>query len=235
MKRLSQGQSGTQEPSTEPSLASSNTQPHGSTALVGLTKKRRQQVTLPHRDPENDAARIMPSMTPRLRSLMEMQATPTLADGQDLLHLEKAIVILLWPIDQPRLIGKITVCLSHYYMPDLPAPVAEGVIRDWVADLEEFPEMAVDESFQAWRRSESRRPTISDIRRRCQDYVRPTRKTLARVMAQISKIEWNDDDGPVTSWTDEQYQIVGKYEDYTKQSLALSGARKIGEAMGLAV
>ena len=44
-----------------------------------------------------------------------------------------------------------------------------AIAQDWLADLSEFHETLVAESCQEWRRAESRRPTIADIRRICMD------------------------------------------------------------------
>lgn len=78
----------------------------------------------------------------------------------------------LAPTPHHRVLGRVTVALAHWYVPDMPGAVFKGVMGDWATDLAEFPEWAIEEAFAYWRRAEHKKPQISDIRARCQRAVR---------------------------------------------------------------
>lgn len=49
----------------------------------------------------------------------------------------------------------------------MPASVREAQALDWLADLREFGPDTVSRACGEWRRTQSKRPTIADIRRLC--------------------------------------------------------------------
>lgn len=54
--------------------------------------------------------------------------------------------------------------LTHYWTAAEPIGMREAQARDWIEDLCEFIPAQVDEACRRWRRSQSRKPTIADIR-----------------------------------------------------------------------
>jgi hypothetical protein len=59
----------------------------------------------------------------------------------------------------------ITSLLSHYWTGDDPEPTRRMQLRDWIEDLAEFTSSQVQWAAREWRRTQSLRPTIADIRR----------------------------------------------------------------------
>lgn len=62
---------------------------------------------------------------------------------------------------------RVTTLLSHYWTAADAPEVRKLQLSDWLDDLDQFPAHVVATSCQDWRRTESRRPTIADIRRVC--------------------------------------------------------------------
>lgn len=54
--------------------------------------------------------------------------------------------------------------LSHYWTAAEPAGVRQAQAEDWIEDLSEFLPSHVAEACRRWRRTQSRKPTIADIR-----------------------------------------------------------------------
>lgn len=57
--------------------------------------------------------------------------------------------------------------LSHFGTTDEPLAVRRSIARDWLEDLAEFSPAQVQSAGREWRRTQSMRPTIADIRRLC--------------------------------------------------------------------
>lgn len=62
---------------------------------------------------------------------------------------------------------RVTTLLNHYWTAADDPAVRKLQIHDWLDDLSEFPAAWVAEACQEWRRSQSRRPLISNIRELC--------------------------------------------------------------------
>src|SRR6185437_6725921 len=62
---------------------------------------------------------------------------------------------------------RIATLLAHYWTPNDSPELRKLVAADWMSDLKEFPADVVSAACQDWRRSEARRPTPADIRKRC--------------------------------------------------------------------
>ena len=179
MKPSSQVRVDTRKPSTAQSRALSSTPPHGSVVVAGSTqtvanlyerKERREEAQV------EAALLIKPSMTPRLKSLLENETQPVESDGESIFRTLDYCRLMLLRIEPDRLVGRITVALAHYFVPDMPEPVMRGVLEDWKSDLEEFPEWAVADGFTGWRRREAKKPMPMHIRQRCQSVVRDDRE-----------------------------------------------------------
>lgn len=57
--------------------------------------------------------------------------------------------------------------LNHYGTVDEPLAVRRSIARDWLEDLAEFTPGQVAWAAREWRRTQSMRPTIADIRTLC--------------------------------------------------------------------
>lgn len=62
---------------------------------------------------------------------------------------------------------RVTTLLSHYWTAGDDPAIRRLQIHDWLADLGEFPAAIVADACQRWRRTESKRPTIADLRKLC--------------------------------------------------------------------
>ena len=65
---------------------------------------------------------------------------------------------------QQTITKEIAKLLAHYYIPGLDPALEKAVARDWVRLLSEFAPEEVSKSCEKWLKTESRRPTIADIR-----------------------------------------------------------------------
>lgn len=57
--------------------------------------------------------------------------------------------------------------LSHFWTADDPPAMREAQIGDWIEDLIQFGPDTVSRACGEWRRTQSKRPTIADIRKLC--------------------------------------------------------------------
>ena len=69
----------------------------------------------------------------------------------------------LKPAPRGKLSARVTILLSHYFVPDLPVAAQTAVIEDWVAALAEFPWWAIEQACGEWLRTQRRKPTPADI------------------------------------------------------------------------
>lgn len=63
----------------------------------------------------------------------------------------------------------ISRLLSHFWTADDPEPARQAQIEDWIGDLIEFGAETASRACAEWRRGQSQRPTIADIRKLCID------------------------------------------------------------------
>lgn len=61
----------------------------------------------------------------------------------------------------------ISRLMNHYWTMDDPPAIRRAQAEDWIADLVEFAPAMIEAACVEWRRTETRRPTIADIRQRC--------------------------------------------------------------------
>lgn len=95
----------------------------------------------------------------------------------------------LAPTPKSHVLGRVAVAFAHWYVPDFDPAVAKGLMNDWATDLAEYPEWALDEAFAKWRRTESKRPHISDIRDLCRRAIRKADHERYRLKAIIKVAE----------------------------------------------
>lgn len=70
--------------------------------------------------------------------------------------------------DDRQIASLIARLLLHFWSPqDLPEGARKAMAEDWLADLREFGPDIVAEACSRWRRSETRRPAIANIRQFC--------------------------------------------------------------------
>ena len=72
--------------------------------------------------------------------------------------------------------------MSHYWAADEPQAVRKAQLADWIDDLREFPAAIVAQAVAEWRRAQSKRPAISDIRFICKEMTPPRRPTNAPLL-----------------------------------------------------
>lgn len=93
--------------------------------------------------------------------------------------------------NRTKIAGHITRLLAHFWAANEDSRLRAALAQDWLADLCEFSESVVADACQAWRRSESRRPTIADIRLRCierRQYQQPTEPAPVLDRAAAAKV-----------------------------------------------
>ena len=63
--------------------------------------------------------------------------------------------------------GEITRLMSHYWTANEDTRLRAALANDWLEDLRGFPAHVVANACVEWRRGQTRRPTIADIRKLC--------------------------------------------------------------------
>lgn len=112
----------------------------------------------------------------------------------------EALDYLLAPPSSPdRVMAKVATLLSHYYAPDMDEAQQTAVMLDWWEDLREFPQWAIDQACDLWRRNEpDRRPNPAAIRRECERNVMHLRKLHRKLRAVWDfRLEHGGDDSPM--------------------------------------
>lgn len=62
---------------------------------------------------------------------------------------------------------RVAILLNHYWINDMPDALRARLAADWVNDLAEFPAVVVAGACDEWRRAQTKRPVIADIRALC--------------------------------------------------------------------
>lgn len=152
------------------------------------------------------AAALTPSLPPALRQVLEQGTTARILSaerggGIELVEqpdwqppaieeslqniataAQEALLAHLDPIDEAKLGFTIGVFLAHRWLgrPEQPPSdlVAEALAGQWVDDLSEFPQWAVDKACRDYRRRVKFHPTIADIVERCEAAVAEDRRSL---------------------------------------------------------
>lgn len=71
--------------------------------------------------------------------------------------------------NRTRIAAHISRHLSHFWAANEDSRLRAAIAQDWLADMGEFHESVVAEACQEWRRAETKRPTIADIRKLCME------------------------------------------------------------------
>ena len=87
-----------------------------------------------------------------------------------------------------RVGAEISRLLSHYWSTSEDQHLREAQAKDWLADLKEFPPEVVAEACGDWRRGETKRPMIADIRQRCFDVIERNRPVPAAPRPDTEKM-----------------------------------------------
>lgn len=70
--------------------------------------------------------------------------------------------------------------LGHYWAANEDTRLRAALAQDWLGDLREFTATVVADACREWRRAETKRPTIADIRRLCQELQPPQQPPAPR-------------------------------------------------------
>lgn len=100
-----------------------------------------------------------------------------------------ALLDHLCAIDEARLgaaIGKLRSHRWRYNAVAHSAAVELALSADWIEDLCEYPEWAIEEAFRTWRRTYDEYPTIAGIRRLCEAAVAEDRLSLRLITKLLS-------------------------------------------------
>lgn len=78
--------------------------------------------------------------------------------------------------NETKIAGHVSRLMSHFWTANEDPRLRAAQAQDWLEDLAEFHEALVGEACRDWRQSETRRPTIADIRKLCSDKADPWHK-----------------------------------------------------------
>ncbi|MBI1425795.1 MAG: hypothetical protein GC149_20410 [Gammaproteobacteria bacterium] len=87
----------------------------------------------------------------------------------------------LQPADTKAILGHVIVLLRQYYVAELPPEIHEGLARQWVSVLKEFPEWAIENAITAWliRDKRGRKPVPGQIHDLAAQQVSKSRAVIA--------------------------------------------------------
>jgi hypothetical protein len=86
--------------------------------------------------------------------------------------------------------GLIARLLLHFWTPqELSEGARTAMASDWLMDVREFGSDVVAEACGRWRRSETRRPTIADIRRLCIEEQGESHMAIALVLSERGLVD----------------------------------------------
>lgn len=71
--------------------------------------------------------------------------------------------------------------LGHYFQIPADPAIAQMMVADWIEDLQDIPQRAIEMAVTDWRRSSRSRPQPGDIRRLAKSYIRHERPVLTVV------------------------------------------------------
>ena len=98
--------------------------------------------------------------------------TITASDAHEIgRHLER-LNQAMEPAESEGLLARVFALLSHYRQTDMPEAVERAIAADWLDDLSEYPQAAIDRACQIWRRDPKKgrfKPTIAEIRALCEE------------------------------------------------------------------
>lgn len=106
--------------------------------------------------------------------------------------------------------------LFHYWTADDDETARKAQIGDWIEDLVEFGPTVVNEACKDWRQTQTRRPTIADIRLRCIEVQNEARERGLRI---------EDHREPWPGWLRDIWGNDGQLQ--RREAIALNEAREI--------
>lgn len=106
-------------------------------------------------------------------------------------------------MDSPKptpewIIARVISSLGHGFQIDQDPDVRKMILSDWIEDLREIPQVAVEAAFKEWRRSSRSKPTPFDIRRMALQLVLPDEDRL-----RVERLKW------AKSWLEKHETIAG--------------------------
>ena len=132
------------------------------------------------------------SLTPTLRSLIEVATDfrygrPAPPPREMVPEIRGAMVEIdriLEPAPNPEktISARVTVLLSHYFVPDIPFDVQVAMLADWVDALRTYPWWAIEGACAEWLKNERRKPTPADIVEGCRAQTREASKVMCGLM-----------------------------------------------------
>lgn len=99
----------------------------------------------------------------------------------------------LKPAPRRKISARVTVLLSHFFVPDLPVAAQTALLTDWVDALANFPWWALEQACGEWLKTERRKPTPADIVLRCEAAIS---KASVDVWGLKLLLKANPDEGP---------------------------------------
>ncbi|MEI8393214.1 MAG: hypothetical protein WCF85_00660 [Rhodospirillaceae bacterium] len=122
----------------------------------------------------------------------EPSASVPIEDVPELRRLYEEAGRIIAPAERAPLLARVFALLAHYRSDPLPAAVEAALAEDWLDDLGEFPQWAIDDACRAWRRDPVKfrfRPYPGDLRKLCLERVEAAvnlRQRTARLLARAS-------------------------------------------------
>lgn len=113
--------------------------------------------------------------------------------------------------ERTKIAAEISRLLAHYWSAAEDQRLRAAVSRDWLEDLQEFRADWVEEACRQWRRSEPKRPTISDIRKLCQrirDDERANRTGARYLLTDAQRAEVQARERQIAAEQDERYRLA---------------------------
>lgn len=108
------------------------------------------------------------------------------ADDDEARLTEEAVIYLETKAPRSWVAGRVVTLLSHYFVAQTDASVAEAVAEDWCAMLEDYPAWAIANAARWWMSRENPRkhckPLPGDIQERAHEELAPVR--AAWIMAR---------------------------------------------------
>lgn len=147
------------------------------------------------------------------------------------------------PQEEQSIASLIARMMLHFWAPqELSDGARKAMAADWIADLREFGPDIVSRACGEWRRTQSKRPTIADIRKLCVEDQRLQPPFDVRA-------EWNDNwrdayakSAGFSSWLErqdaidkqqERYRLAQEWRDHQPAAGAASGFKSPAAALGV--
>lgn len=91
-------------------------------------------------------------------------------DEQQLTEIKEGLHAMTAPPRKEWMMARVASLLSQYYAADVPQPIVQMMAEDWAAELEKWPEWAIEKAVRWWKSADNpdrkRRPLEGDISER---------------------------------------------------------------------